>query len=289
MFTCRRIASLWFCLAAWSCLAAGPADVPLHDAGRGNWLIVTLRLEDGTKVPCVVDTGASATLIDNSLKSKLGEPLGTTTLDHWGHRENTQVYPMPKLRLENVQLETGTNIFTGSLKLMSLVARQTVRGILGMDCLHNYCIQLDFTAGEMRFLDPDHLDTTNLGRAYPLGYERNRPVIHHTGLFGGTSTNALIDTGMMYDAQVEQVVVQGHSLIRFRNFLIEHVPFARKLHRHFIAPACTWDGGNYTNLKVDTGVYANVLGLRFLARHLVTFDFPHNVMYLKQVTSGPRQ
>jgi hypothetical protein len=30
-----------------------------------------------------------------------------------------------------------------------------------------------------------------------------------------------------------------------------------------------------------------VLGLGFLARHLVTFDFPHRTMYLKVVSPGP--
>jgi len=266
-----------------------PADVPLGNAGRGNWLIITLHLDDGKELPVMVDTGASGTLIDKSFRSELGKQLGRGTLDHWGHAVATQFYAMPQLWLGDVPLEMGTNIVTDNLKMVSLVAGRPVRGILGMDCLRNYCVQLDFDAGKMRFLDPDHLDTTNLGRAYPLGYERNRPVIHHTGLFGGASTNALIDTGMMYDAQVEKVVVHGHFFVQFRNFLIEYVPFARHLHRHFIAPSCVWDGGTYASLKVDTGVYANILGLRFLARHLVTFDFPHNVMYLKQVTTGPRK
>src|SRR5207244_13623223 len=30
-----------------------------------------------------------------------------------------------------------------------------------------------------------------------------------------------------------------------------------------------------------------ILGLRFLARHLVTFDFPKRTMYLKQTSIGP--
>ena len=50
-------------------------------------------------------------------------------------------------------------------------------------------------------------------------------------------------------------------------------------------PQCVWDGQTYTDLYV--GTEGNVLGLGFLARHLVTFDFPRRTMYLKQVTDRP--
>lgn len=46
-----------------------------------------------------------------------------------------------------------------------------------------------------------------------------------------------------------------------------------------------WNTGSYTNLLI--GHDGNLIGLRFLARHLVTLDFPHRAMYLKQTTSSP--
>jgi hypothetical protein len=50
-------------------------------------------------------------------------------------------------------------------------------------------------------------------------------------------------------------------------------------------PACVWNGQSYTNLLIGHG--ANSIGLRFLARHLVTFDFPNRTLYLKQTTGNP--
>jgi hypothetical protein len=41
-------------------------------AGRGDVLIVLVRLADGEKLPLVVDTGSPATVFDKSLESKLG-------------------------------------------------------------------------------------------------------------------------------------------------------------------------------------------------------------------------
>ena len=46
-----------------------------------------------------------------------------------------------------------------------------------------------------------------------------------------------------------------------------------------------WGGQTYTNLLLGTGGY--VLGLRFLARHLVTLDFLNGTMYLRQQSVGP--
>jgi hypothetical protein len=62
-----------------------PADVTtVKDAGRGNWLIVTLRLENGEKLPFMVDTGCPITGLDKSLEPKLGTCLGTTTVSSFG-------------------------------------------------------------------------------------------------------------------------------------------------------------------------------------------------------------
>ena len=46
---------------------------------------------------------------------------------------------------------------------------------------------------------------------------------------------------------------------------------------------CVWDGHTYTNLVIGRGM--NLVGLRFLARHLVTFDFPNKILYLNE-TNG---
>jgi hypothetical protein len=50
-------------------------------------------------------------------------------------------------------------------------------------------------------------------------------------------------------------------------------------------PECVWDGHTYADLNV--GTEGNILGLGFLARHLVTFDFPRRIMYLKQTSTRP--
>jgi len=222
------------------------------DAGHGGMLYVTLRLEDGEELPFMLDTGASATTFDKSLEPKLGKCLGTTVTTGWSGKGKAKLYAAPKLYLGNTRLMTGHEIVIGS-------------GVLGMDCLKHYCIQLDFEAGKMRFLNPDQVNTAQWGKTFPLTLKGNLPFIHHVGLLGESGTNLLIDAGCRVDGLEEKSATKGLA-----QFL----------------PECVWDDEIYTNITVAAVDHANVLGLGFLARHLVTLDFPKRIMYLKPTSAG---
>jgi hypothetical protein len=155
------------------------------------------------------------------------------------------------------------------------------QGILGMDCLQDYCVQLDFAAGKMRFLDPAETNAA-WGKMYPLTLSRTgpqkqfiRPMIHQTGFFGD-NTNLLIDTG----CHVDGLVNKGESGAVIGTWLLSFLGCGR-FH------SGVWDGEKYSNIKVAPVDHVNVLGLRFLARHLVTLDFPNQKMYLKQTSVAP--
>jgi hypothetical protein len=46
-------------------------------------------------------------------------------------------------------------------------------------------------------------------------------------------------------------------------------------------------GDTYPDIYLNGDGKYNGIGLRFLARHLVTFDFPKRTMYLKRTSIGP--
>jgi hypothetical protein len=152
---------------------------------------------------------------------------------------------------------TGKRIYTSDLKHPS--------GILGMDCLKHYCIQLDFAARKMRFLNPGQVNAAELGKAFPLTFRWNLPYIDHAGLIGGSRTNLLIDVGCRVDGLEDKSAIKGLAQI---------------------LQDCVWDGEIYTNLTVAAVEHGHVLGLNFFARHLVTLDFPKRMLYLKQTSVG---
>jgi hypothetical protein len=250
-------------------------------AGHGGHLMVMLRLESGEELPFNVDTGAPATVFDKSLETKLGKRLGTTTIKlPQSSKQQSGVYAAPKLFFGNTRLVTGNKILTYDFKPQSSHSTQPQMGFLGMDCLKHYCIQLDFEAGKMRFLDPEHLNITELGKALPFTIKANRAILHQVGLIG-ENTNWLIDTGCNIDGLIGKSSISGHDSVSLTSDLKKDALNARGVY----LPECNWNGETYTNLILAE--YVNVLGLRFLGRHLVTLNFPKQTMYLKQTSIGP--
>ena len=151
-----------------------------------------------------------------------------------------------------------------------------------MDCLQDYCIQLDFVAGKMRFLDSAGTNAAAWGKMYPLVLSRSgprqeflQPLIHQAGFFGN-NTNLVIDTGCHADGLVSKGAtgqVIGAWLLSFFG--------CGRFH------SGVWEGERYSNIQVAPIDHVNVLGLRFLARHLVTLDFPNQKLYLKQTSVAP--
>jgi len=271
--------ALWACTAENSICAQLPADVPINeDAGRGGLLIVTLRLGSGEELPLIVDTGTSGTIFDKSLEQKLGKSLGTTTIQSWGVKKKENIYATPKLYLGEVPLMTDRRTLSYDLKQPGQTDAP-IKGILGFDCLRHYCIQLDFAAGKMRFLDDEGADTQNWGKAFPiiaLNSNDARPAVAEN-LLGAQGPRSLIDSGCDNDGWLMPKY--------FQQWTNEATPPAGNEAR---SPHGLFGGQKYPLISLnENDVESDGIGLRFLARHLVTLDFPKHTMYLRRQSIGP--
>jgi hypothetical protein len=263
-----------------------PPEVSINrDAGcggwfKGDWLTLKLHLETGEELVFMVDTGSPVTILDDSLAPKLGKQAGIMSFNFVGHKQQpTKIYAAPKLLLGNIPLLSGGYVACTPLPEKF---KKHFQGILGMDCLQDYCIQFDFTAGKMRFLDSTETNAVFWGKMYPLTLLRTgpqkqfiHPLIHQAGFFGN-NTNLFIDTG----CHVDGLVNEGESGEVIGAWLLSFLGCGR-FH------SGVWDGEKYSHIKVAPIDHVNVLGLRFLARHLVTLDFPNQKMYLKQTSVAP--
>jgi hypothetical protein len=257
-----------------------PAELTMNvDTGRGGWLIVMIRLENGEELPFGVDTGSSDTIIDKSLEQTLGKRLGEITLRHWSGDLKAGIYAAPKLFAEGTPLMTGDAIASFDLKEHSSNLGRPMIGILGMDCLGHYCIQLDFETRKMRFLDSAHSNTKEWGKAFPLsavGPDDARPTIRGN-LIGVIATRSQIDTGDSSDGWLTPKFFQQ---------------WTNQLKPATMGEAPSQDGvlggETYAQLSLrQADVVCDGIGLHFLARHLVTLDFPNRTMYLKRASIGP--
>jgi hypothetical protein len=286
-----RLLLLFPCLLVSAAIPQLPDPIYINqDAGHHHLLFVTVRLQGGKDLTFYVDTGCPVTVLDKSLTPKLGKRLDIVEIFMQPRVQQSGSYRAPRLYLGHSELLTDSNIWTLDLNWFSTHTDRQIMGILGMDCLRHYCVQTDFKSGQMRFLDPAHLNPAELGQAYPLDLSTNAPYdgwpfIRCPGLLGGTNGIVYIDTGDNMDGEVEKNALKGHHLIRVASALtkgISGIPIAVPLKQ------CDWNGNTYTNLSVGRD-RVNRLGISFLARHIVTFDFPGGKLYLKQISEGLRE
>jgi hypothetical protein len=255
-----------------------PDSVAMNEeAGRGNLLFVMLRLENGEELPFLVDTGTTITCFDKSLEPQLGKCRGVKKIWHDGKIVDLNFYAAPKLYLERTRLITGEDAMAFDLKDIATLSGHRIMGVLGMDCLRHYCIQLDFTAGKMRFLTSGKVAPLP-GELFSLTFHWGCPRVRQAGFLAETNIDWLIDTGNAHDGDLASGLFQAEVQKRMLR-ATQGAPGRAWL------PNCEWNNERYTNLLVGTGI--NSIGLRFLARHIVTFDFPQQTMYMKETSNTP--
>jgi hypothetical protein len=265
-----------------------PAEVAFNEDTRNDERVyLTVHLADGKPLLFIADTGATGTVLDKSLEPRLGKCLAKTRVNYpFFGKTNLNVYAAPKLYLGDTLLKIGRRIMTDDLSRLS--NSPPLMGILGMDCLRYYCIQLDSAAGKIRFLDPDYLAGTNLGEAFPLTFSllRGLPSIH-TNLFWPAKTSFGIDTGCKFDAVLkpslfrrELRVLPDQTLGTF-NYNRQYTNFAGAPVNEEFLPQIIFNGEDCTNFVLEEWPGEDLIGLRFLARHEVTLNFPKRMMYLR--------
>lgn len=266
-----------------------PGSVVMNDdAGRGNWIFVTVRMQDGEALPCVLDTGAFSTLLDKSLEPKLGRRIDSGTLRVFGAAHRMNQYDAPALYMGRMPLMmTGPYIFTDNLKSLSNYADRPVLGMIGMDILAHYCVQFDFVANKVRFLDGPRSDKREWGAAFPLTDGGDGCFSISQNLTGAAGPGSLIDAGCTYDGWLVPDL--------YHQWTNRAAPPMKGEVRFPRAILC---GSVYTDVNMeglrpklyssgDPHLKLNGIGLTFLSRNLVTLDFPENTLYLKPVSRGP--
>ncbi|HEY1787162.1 MAG TPA: hypothetical protein VGJ73_03360 [Verrucomicrobiae bacterium] len=259
-----------------------------QDAGLGNWIVINLRLAGGKDFPVVLDTGCPTTCLDTSFEPKLGQRVTTNTLWDFGVKSEINVFLAPKFFLNDTPLtKIGPFVVTRDCHRISSAVGHPVMGILGMDVLQNYCIQLDFVARKIRFLNYDRAGKSRWGAPLALTEIGDGCVAINDNLTGALATGSLIDTGYNQDGWLvpklfEQWTNHAAALAKGQVHSPDGTLDAE------IYPALNLRGVDLTLFSTgDDHIKLNGIGLRFLARHLVTLDFPEQTLYLKRVFEGP--
>ena len=248
-----------------------------------NLLFAPLRIGP-TRYPFLLDTGASITFFNICLKQYLGAP--TQQVSAQGIGQTLMLVPFfdaPTARVGPFDLAAGDEVAVANLKLLGLMFGRNIGGILGVDFLKHHVIQVDFDEGRVTFVQERPQNEPDWGTEFALSYDPGGLPQIIGKLPDGGEREFVIDTGYQATGSLDKHVFD--ALVAQRDLPTRESTFAgltgiertvqTRLDRLSVGPF------EYRGLILSRAV-GNILGLDFLSRHRVTFDFPNNKLYLKK-------
>ncbi|HEY3963305.1 MAG TPA: hypothetical protein VGM05_02030 [Planctomycetaceae bacterium] len=282
----RRILIVGFCML-WTAPPASAAERkgvrPLAEfeiAPDGDFVLLPLIIHS-REYRFLVCTGLSTTVIDEKLRDELELPAAESR--NTGGNRGKKRYKLGA-RLGNFDLTFPAGVETGDYTTMREGLDLDFHGELGMDVLQRYIVQIDFDEGILRFLPAVPTGSGEAIRIFQQGQEYSVPILMLT-VPGEKSQRFFVSTGRA-----------GNSLDVDNKFLEEleedeHVTVLSKEKAVARTGTRSFQTVRIESIQIGSfrheGIIANSgegnsVGLSYLSRYLVTFDFPRARMYLKK-------
>jgi len=267
--------------------------------GGMNFIILPVTFQ-GQEYPFALDTAGMKTLFDDSFKDKLGKrflwPLkgrgaeGKIFKIEWYRRYDCYLGPL--------DLDDNGTIKVIDLDKLVPGKNRKFQGIIGLDFLKKYIVQIDFDNGKVKFfkgrkefdilsfLKPKENKHPEWGEPIPMKAKFLTGLRYVKGnLFDNMNIEFLVDTGWLScDSLKSRIFDKIYSQQNSNEKSGDVKSSSTGLSSYNII-------NQIENFSVGSLEYNNhifrrsnesVLGLAFLQRHLVTLDFPNNIMYLKK-------
>lgn len=254
-----------------------PIEIEVTD-DNGAVKVVVFRM--------LLDTGASHSIFAVKHRAVLGRPITKAQMHTLGAPIEVELFEFPRMHLGSLIIRPTGHVACVDLTQSSEIVGESVDGVLGMDFLGSLVISIDFDRGRVtihRVVDPSFGQPVRITRDAP---EHPRCPVVYCKVGKGDEIGFLVDTGGTgllsggiqqgaYDRIVEQRQLLPEA--GARNFKLPtgaaYLQYGR---------TTSFSAGPYVHEGLLFGRFPiNCLGLGYLSRYLVAFDFPNNVMYLK--------
>jgi hypothetical protein len=234
----------------------------------------------------IVDSGSTISGIDVRYLSNLGEAMKNvqaSTMNAPGPR--LTIYRCPNCTVANIPICINA-IAAMDLAMIDKISGSPCDGVLGMDFLHQHILSIDLDKRIMTISNEIPDDTRRGALAIPLRSIRDWHVavdamVNHvptqlmidTGDSGSMSLNAtdwkqVLASG---SAQIRTILAGGASdePMRISAARIESLKISSNYYKNLVATL------------VNNPAAPSTFGLKFLRRHIVTFDFANQTLYLR--------
>jgi hypothetical protein len=250
-------------------------------AKDGRLILLPVALGPKT-ISCLVDTGASLCAFDVTLKEVLGQSRGVRHLQGADGPFRAETFDWPDARLGEQVLKTEQPVACLDLRHIRAATNEPVLGVLGMDLLRTSRFQIDFDKGILRFLPSPPDASRDWGERIPVRFLRDGPPLIAGSPAADVRDDFVIDTGAqgnslqeaLFDALIDDgrirkgasfTSVAATRQVRGQRGRVDLFSVGPLEHREL----------RFSRLKYSS------LGLRYLSRYVVTFDFPDGYIYLR--------
>ncbi|HEX4123080.1 MAG TPA: PDZ domain-containing protein [Tepidisphaeraceae bacterium] len=266
---------------------AAVAEFPVQYWGEPIAIPVTWAGKPGC---FLFDTGCARNILDTTAFPKL-IPTGIDA--HFitpAGKQKVVMFNPPNLHVGPFSLADSGMVTRVDLADIRAYTGLPVIGILGRTAMSDSVVQLDFDHHVLRVLSPSQSAATDWGQAYPLHPDPVRGLLVRIPL-NGVARDMLVDTG--YSGSVALPTDAFNALAKQSDQ--PAIPVSALTYGGYVPlrgmrlPITDIGTLRYHDLIIYETKSAPAIGLDFLERHLTTFDFPHDRLYLNPAHSFAHQ
>lgn len=234
---------------------------------------------NGTSRQFVVDTGASMSGVDLSLRMELGLPLRTVEVSTALGTRSLELFKAPACKLGDRVLSGVTELVGIDMSVARDASATPVVGIVGMDFLWQRIVRFDFDRGELMCL---RAVPEGSGTPIPLRRAERGPEVM-LDVDGVGALPFLVDTGWGSHGAIEAspfaALLRGANATYVTTAPVESAGRVSSS-RAALVSSIALGSFRHRDLLFSEGEM-NILGLGYLSRYIVTFDFAGKRMYLR--------
>jgi hypothetical protein len=241
---------------------------------------------NGKRYRLALDTGASCTVYDKPLWHLMGRTIALEKIGTPDENITIPFFQPPEAKLGKLALPKDSAVMGIDLTQFNECSGEECHGLLGMDFLKKHIFRMDFDQGELVFLhavgsDPGQRLTVRLTDNQPCvkinlpGLKEPEWFVLDTGCARGPGALYGCLRKAAFDALRKSgklTSIDKQPQVRFAG---------RRVYRLGCLGSLPFAGKTYENVPVSEGDMS-LLGLDLLSRYVVTFDFPHQAIYLKK-------
>lgn len=230
----------------------------------------------------LLDTGAANSAIDVSLKSSQWKSKGIARLRTPAGIHEVETFAWPDAAMGEHKLKTNRPVSGLDLMPIRHASGEEIYGVIGMDVLRSYRVQIDFDRGSLRLLKSLPVESEELGEPVPMEFTDDGCPCIPILVGDKTRERIQIDTGAhasaleseLFDRLAEQKLIRRGAPFASVTASGELRGDAGRLGVLSLGPF------KHKNLRFER-VNASAFGLRYLSRYRITLDFPGQAAYFK--------